>query len=101
MVLLMDPARGSKLDQNFIVSSLLCFRSLTDVQLVDLFSTEFNLKVGDSFSKTASNAKPPLESVTKTIEAATNDDDDDDNDNYDSKLRSIVAECMDRETIQQ
>jgi len=76
-------------------------RSLTDVQLVDLFSTEFNLKVGDSFSKTASNAKPPLESVTKTIEAATNDVDDDDVDDYDSKLRSIVAECMDRETIQQ
>ena len=97
MVLLMDPARGSKLDWNFIVSSLLCFRSLTDVQLVDLFSTEFNLKVGDSFSKTASNAKPPLESVTKTIEAATNDVDDD----YDSKLRSIVAECMDKETIRQ
>ena len=98
--LMMDLARGRKYGFNFVFCIyFLFYRSLTDVQLVDLFSPEFNLKVGDSFSKTASNAKPPLESVTKTITAASNDVEDDDN--YDSKLKSIVTECMDRETVQQ
>ena len=98
--LMMGLARGRRSDYHNILCILFSFsRSLTDVQLVDLFSTEFNLKVGDSFSKSASNAIPSLESVTKTITAASNDVDEDDN--YDSKLRSIVSECMDRETIQQ
>ena len=66
------------------------FRTLTDIQLVDLFSPEFNLKIGDLFSKSASELNPPLECAKEMSES----------EGFGSKLECIVSECLDRDIIQ-
>ena len=66
------------------------FRTLTDIQLVDLFSPEFNLKIGDLFSKSASEMNPPLECAKEMSES----------EGFGNKLECIVSECLDRDIIQ-
>ena len=67
-----------------------CFRTVTDIQLVDLFSPEFNLKIGDLFSKNASEMNPPLECAKEMSES----------EGFGSKLECIVSECLDRDNLQ-
>ena len=55
----------------------MCFRLSSDVQLVDLFSPEFNLKIGDLFTK--DNHKQ-LDSDNIT--------------NYSEKLRQLVTQRL-------
>ena len=55
----------------------MCFRFSSDVQLVDLFSPEFNLKIGDLFTK--DNHKQ-LDSDNIT--------------NYSEKLRQLVTQRL-------
>ena len=63
-------------------------RAATDVQLVDLFSPEFNLKIGDIFSKSASQSKGLAEGDLSESE------------DYSETLRRIVTERMETDTIQ-
>ena len=56
-----------------------------ETQLVDLFSPEFNLKIGDIFSKSGGQSKVLSE---------------DESENYSEKLRRIVTERMETDTIQ-
>ena len=67
-------------------------RAERDMQLVDLFSPEFNLKIGDLFTQSASEADPPLESAKEILGTSQ--------DSYDTKLRCIVTEFLDRDIIQ-
>jgi len=66
-------------------------RSLTDVQLVDLFSPEFNLKIGDLFTKQATEHTPSLNSVVTLS--------DGDRDANEKQLRCIATEAMDRNSM--
>ena len=65
------------------------FSLLTEIQLVDLFSPEFNLKIGDLFTKSASEVDPPLETTRGMSES----------EGFGSKLECIVSECLDRDII--
>ena len=67
-------------------------RAERDMQLVDLFSPEFNLKIGDLFTQSASEADPPLEPAKEMLGTSQ--------EAYDSKLRCIVTEFLDRDIIQ-
>ena len=67
-------------------------RAEKDMQLVDLFSPEFNLKIGDLFTQSASDADPPLESA-RSMSGTSQEA-------YDTKLRCIVTEFLDRDIIQ-
>lgn len=58
-----------------------------EVQLVDLFSPEFNLKIGDIFSKSGGQSKVMSEDMSES-------------ENYSEKLRRIVTERMETDTIQ-
>ena len=64
---------------------------MTDVQLVDLFSPEFNLKIGDLFTKQATEHTPSLNSVVTLS--------DGDCDAHEKQLRCIATEAMDRNSM--
>ena len=64
---------------------------MTDVQLVDLFSPEFNLKIGDLFTKHASEHTPSLKSLNNLT--------DEDDESNEIELRCIAKEAMDRNSL--
>ena len=69
---------------------------LTDPKLVDLFSPEFCLKIGDKFIHTVRSTEgakhTQLDSVTRL--------EDNEGNNFEDQLRNIVTELMDKELTQ-
>ena len=75
------------------IIALLFRNSVTDPKLVDLFSPEFCLKIGDKFIQSVKsieiekNREEQLESI-KNIENGVN---------FETQLRNIVTEMMEKE----
>ena len=80
-----DLNQGNSTNKHFLDLHVHFPSRAADMQLVDLFSPEFNLKIGDIFSKSGGQSKVLSETQLESDS---------------EKLRRIVTERMETDTIQ-